>query len=681
MTTHHIGGFRFGATKPKDASIKLRTAFTGDTFKIHARTLKLTEAVLLANRSLYIEGDDMEKNIVYLPARDAGFLLDGQSSLYLSNVTLVIEGQSNAINVHGDTQGNIHLTNVRILYKANVPMRERFPQIMMSLYKVPTTGAVTVPRVDLRLINCEVACANLYARHVTITDSVFVDTVQGSRNEIIGDELDVSGSTFSNTLLRTLSENGSVLPNNTFMGNVNVEGIMTLHKLTLRVPPILATESGRANVMRFLKQNNMEPEPLTVFNLVQRQALTDVTLSDIQFDVDALNAQELTLEGLSEKGFPVRWFNFATETTTPVSVTIRSSNIIPGCVPSMIQGAKLVFENVEDQEVWQFTHYELTANVSNTRLERGCIGQDGGNEVQEASGEVTTVTTQDALEELDNLTGLENAKKAIRRIVSVASMNKQRELRGLPVTAGLSAHTVFAGEAGTGKTTVARLYGKALLDAGVLKNDKFIEVTRKDLVAGYVGQTADKTHEKFMEAMGGILFIDEAYSLQPTGGNDFADEAISQLIADMENYRDDVIVILAGYTEEMKQFINTANTGLKSRFTSWVEFDAYSEDELVSIFHHTLGKNYTFAENKTTEQLADESLIRVFRLMHSYDPKSTGNARFVRNYAQALVMAKDLRVAMLDINTLDDKALSTFTADDVREAEQQMIDTANATHM
>lgn len=679
MTTHHIGGFRFGATKPKDASIIFRTAFTGDTIKVHARTVKLLESVVLTNRSLYIEGDDMEKNIIYLPSKGAGFSLDGQSSLHLSNVTLIVDGQSNALNIHGNTQGKLFLTNVRILYKPNTPMRERFPQIMTSLYQAPE--GTTVPQIEARIVNCEIASANLYASDLRIIDSTFVDTVQGSEHEIIGDSLDVTGSTFSNAHIRVLSENGAVLPNNVFMGNVNVQGIMTLHKLTLRVPPILATDSGRANVQKFLKQNNLNSELLTLFNLEQGNVPTNVTLSDVQFDTRSLDEQALTLQALEEKGFPVRLFNFTSMTDTLVPVTIRSTKIVPGGVPSMIHGAKLVFENVEDQESWQFTHYELTANVSNTRLERGRIGQNGSNDVQEATGEVVMASEQDALAELDNLTGLENAKKSIRRIVSVASMNKQREMRGLPVTAGLSAHTVFAGEAGTGKTTVARLYGKALLDAGVLKNDKFIEVTRKDLVAGYVGQTADKTHAKFMEAMGGILFIDEAYSLQPTGGNDFADEAISQLIADMENHRDDVIVILAGYTDEMKKFINTANTGLKSRFTSWVEFDAYNEDELVSIFHHTLGKSYTFAENKETERLADESLIRVFRLMHSYDPKSTGNARFVRNYAQALVMAKDLRVAMLDMAILDDNALSTFTADDVIEAENQMVDTANATRI
>ena len=208
------------------------------------------------------------------------------------------------------------------------------------------------------------------------------------------------------------------------------------------------------------------------------------------------------------------------------------------------------------------------------------IDDDGQRpaEVSEGAGE----TTEAILAELDALIGLVPVKAAVRRLIAVQLLNTERRDAGLPEV-NASLHVVFTGNPGTGKTTIARIIARLYGSIGLVSRGHVIEVSRADLVAGYVGQTALKVQEVVDRAVGGVLFIDEAYALATEGSGEFGAEAIAMLVKLMEDHRDDLAVIVAGYPVEMRQFIDS-NPGLRSRFTHYIDFPDYTAPELILVF-------------------------------------------------------------------------------------------------
>ena len=258
------------------------------------------------------------------------------------------------------------------------------------------------------------------------------------------------------------------------------------------------------------------------------------------------------------------------------------------------------------------------------------------------------------LAELDALVGLAAVKADVRMVANLLQIAKLRRDRGLPVL-DTSNHLVFTGNPGTGKTTVARLLAQIYRSLGVVSQGQLVETDRSKLVAGYVGQTAIRTREAIESALGGLLLVDEAYALVRGGEQDFGLEAIDTLVKLMEDHRDDLAVVAAGYPDEMKVFIE-ANPGLRSRFTRTIAFPDYSDDELVEIFV-TLGRRNRYVPT-------DDAVARL-RTILAAQPRDRGfgNARFVRNLFEQAVSRQATRLVAAAAPT--DEQLVTLEAADL----------------
>lgn len=264
---------------------------------------------------------------------------------------------------------------------------------------------------------------------------------------------------------------------------------------------------------------------------------------------------------------------------------------------------------------------------------------------------------EDALKELNDLIGLDGVKQEVLACINLLRINNMRKSKGLPELQ-TSNHMVFTGHPGTGKTTVARIMAKIYKSLGVVSKGQLVETDRAGLVAGYIGQTALKTAQVIKKAKGGVLFIDEAYSLSSEdGSNDYGKEAIDTLVKGMEDYRDDLVVIVAGYVDEMKKFINM-NPGLRSRFNKYINFANYSAEEMLEIFRRQC--------EKTQFILSDEAVLAALEYFRkNQDDPTFGNARGVRNFFDRVVMAQATRI--LTLSNPSEVEFRTIKQEDIQE--------------
>jgi len=244
--------------------------------------------------------------------------------------------------------------------------------------------------------------------------------------------------------------------------------------------------------------------------------------------------------------------------------------------------------------------------------------------------------TREILLELNSLVGLRSVKGLIEEIYSYVEIQKKRQKEKL-ASEPLGLHMIFKGNPGTGKTTVARISGRLFKAVGVLPKGHLVEVERADLVGEFIGHTAQKTRDQVKKALGGILFIDEAYSLARGGEKDFGKEAIDALVKGMEDHRDNLILILAGYQDEMDWFIET-NPGLRSRFPIHISFPDYSNDELLAIADLMLQQRQYFLSSGAREEF--RFVIEKEHKRHEH----SGNARLVRNLIERAIRRQAVRL-------------------------------------
>ncbi len=269
------------------------------------------------------------------------------------------------------------------------------------------------------------------------------------------------------------------------------------------------------------------------------------------------------------------------------------------------------------------------------------------------------ITLEEVMAELNALTGLDEVKKDIKSLINLLKVKKLREERDMKQPS-ISLHMVFSGNPGTGKTTVARLLAKIYRCLGVLPSGQLVEVDRSGLVEGYVGQTAIKTKEVVESALGGVLFIDEAYTLTSgKDGKDFGQEAVDTLLKLMEDNRDNLIVIVAGYTELMQEFVDS-NPGLRSRFNKYIFFEDYTGDQLFDIFMN-MCKKQEYMPNDAGKKYVKEYLDN----KAAHHDENFANAREVRNYLERSISRQASRIVTL--KNVSDTQLKTLTKADLTE--------------
>ncbi|MCG9892476.1 MAG: AAA family ATPase [Thermosynechococcaceae cyanobacterium MS004] len=266
----------------------------------------------------------------------------------------------------------------------------------------------------------------------------------------------------------------------------------------------------------------------------------------------------------------------------------------------------------------------------------------------------------DISDKLSHLVGMQDVKDDIHTLINFLKIQKMRELENLP-SVSVTLHSVFCGPPGTGKTTIARLMGEIYKQLGVLSKGHVVETDRSGLVAGYIGQTAIKVDKVVESALDGVLFIDEAYTLasETSASKDFGQEAIDTLLKRMEDYKDKLVVIVAGYTEEMSRFIN-ANPGLQSRFNRYFNFQDYNPDELLMIFDKICEQSYL----SLAEQSRDVLLKKMTLLYENRDSRF-GNGRLVRNIFDKTVEKQANRLSKL--SKVSKEMLITIAPEDIPE--------------
>lgn len=364
----------------------------------------------------------------------------------------------------------------------------------------------------------------------------------------------------------------------------------------------------------------------------------------------------IQLVAKAEKADVLRETNYLQDTWRLYNFLEQLGNVLVNCSGARLKFAiKLMdyFQNGMKEFIYEIEAQEGIAELPKIRESR----MEDKETIFARSDEPFIQEINRILEEIDALVGLVNVKKEIHDTVNLLIVQKIREMKGFKTT-NVTRHMVFMGNPGTGKTTIARKLGDIFKHLEILKNGHMVEVDRSALVSSEMGKTAENVRKYANEAMGGVLFIDEAYALASDIEGDYGQEAIDTLLKIMEDERENMIVIVAGYNDLMQNFLD-ANPGLRSRFSKFIKFLDYSEVELYEIFElYCKQQDYILADG--TKQI----ILDKIRSMKEINMQHFGNARTIRNYFERVISNQANRMVQ-EYGFSDDNALITITADDL----------------
>lgn len=526
-----------------------------------------------------------------------------KSDIKINDVVFPRAPKTNAIVSITDTEQTIELNNVNFIYDTNVFGKKTDSRDWFSDINVYQNKNV-----------------NLIAQNSKIT---YINTnlnYASFRNTKIGSFFDKkSGISASQILLQKSHIDNCQLAGDISADILNTHGLLEIYNSNVKVENLIVKKL-LVKTMKSFKQ---------AFN-------------DESYFIDGFvglyieNSQGIIKNVLNKIGEPVpyKYGNLSIESS---NITInKDQNKAP--LKSLISNSTVILTTNKKSQ-YTIKNSEITAN------------------------DAVATGQSDAYHKLQKLIGLAPVKEQLQTFMASAVLDAKRKARGMSVNEGQLRNMVFEGNAGTGKTTVAKLVAEILFQEKVLKSKNVEIVSRQELVGQHVGETAIKTHNVIESARGGVLFIDEAYALTPTGGNDFAQEAIDQLVRDATEYKDEMIIILAGYTEDMHRFM-LSNQGLDSRFPYRIEFPNYSLKELLDILHLSLKNANTFLSDQASHQL--NNLFAQYYEANAQSGKLKGNGRFVEILTNKLLNTRDSRLAKeMNLKTHTDKELLTLTTDDI----------------
>lgn len=588
------------------------------TIKLHG----VISEPLLVKRSVVFTGSaTLNAPLVAINALEVKF----------ENANIRLNSWGSQIGVDGRFKGHVIFDNTVVSYGDK--LIKTYIEHANTGEQIPTLVVINAPDANTTIINSQITNASIACRSATVSES----------------EIGLLFGPMSSFYTETLSVDHSSIHNCHFNGQLNLSNLTTTGDLRL------TDLNGTAKITKLM----IEPVPInekrnSLYPL--QQAMQDVyrIQHNIKHSSNHLNDDPILINVLTISG-DAKIQSIAIDENTQDLIDqygygLALINLYDGDVSlSDISKSRLEYTSVTGGDL------KISGKINEpiNKINNGRISYiDSFNSSDALSNK------NSALYKLNQMIGLDPVKDQLKRIIASATMRKKRH-QPMP-----SLHMIFSGNAGTGKTTVADIFGLALFENGVIPTSKVVRTTKKDLVAGYVGQTAQKTSEVIQKAYGGVLFIDEAYTLaSDSSSNGFEAEAIGELIAQMEDHKDNLIVILAGYTNEMKTFVNS-NQGINSRIKTWIEFPDYSINELTAISK----KQLESAKMTVTPKII--KYLKSALVYMSKQIKLDGNGRFARNFTDTIIENYDSRIFDGDKNT-------DLTKSDILTAANALIKRAN----
>lgn len=649
-------------------------AIDGDIIQINQKKIVIDKPIQNFNSGVRVQGNPNNRPVeVFTPPRNTGIYLgSGQTNMEFVNLAFVVPEQAYGISV--SYGGSIKFDNTTMFHQGNITERTIRPSLAFTVGNNPQGLA----KLELRNSAIDVVSfmgsqftmngsnignilgASNFSKHTVSVITAPVVQIQQSGVQHVG--FMASYDSRMKPFEQPMVMSGSYIGANTI-----IQRKAMLNQMV--ITPVVAINQQRQFINYPAERNYMPglivTGPNAKVSLDQVAIFDHFTKEDAQKSVFANNYAVVLNAVKNMVPFsPLQVFNKGT-------LQIKNSQIPLTDAANIAESGKLILDHVTDQSMWDVADskkVELVNRGSSSSLFQQSQQDDLMDDTDGKKNE-------SAMEQLHEMIGLEPVKQFADDFVARMAMQKQRQKAGL--TNGKdgiqSMHAVFSGPAGVGKTTVAELFGKALYEAHVLPTPNVNKVSAADLVSDHVGETAKNVKKVIHDAFGGVLFIDEAYVLAPDkngGGNSFKDEAVTEIVNEADEYRDKLMIIMAGYTNEMVDFFKRGNPGLRSRFANWIEFPPYSIEDLKKMMYLMLKKANAVVADAPTRKALERGIDHLV----GQQGEASGQGRFVRNYIDAVCGARDVRLmkeqqAGKQISTRD---LTVIKASDAMAATKKM---------